>query len=302
MKKKVKIITILLSAFLFCSCSDNGSDIAADIDTSISSASAETASDTDAEFTETRETETSAADSPAPKALDFYSALSLDGKDGLIITGEPLTPDKLEKFQYWLVDLEKDYTSLHDFLKILNIPEITDLCIRAQSLARMFSNEYMWVIDELLKDDRSHKNETVLDASAVGKSEFFVESGRDFDSFAEAYLAVFTKSALDRIFSWYPCFASYNGELWFVSAAMTGDITVVHREYELITNTESEILFREIEYCIEVGEPFVYDQDKKEEYNTYTLDYKFVMTENGWRVDEFPIYSGTLDGYYPGFM
>ncbi len=300
--KKAKIITIVLSAFLFCSCSALGNDFTETMSPLISSTPAETVFDTNADFIETRDAETSAALSPALTATDFYDSLSLDGKEGLIITGEPLTPDKLRKFQYRLVDLEKGYPSLNEFLKTLNISEITDLCIRAQSLTRIFSNEYLWVIDELLKEDRSHKNETLLDASAVGKSAFFVESGRDFESFAEAYLEVFTKSALDRVFFRYTCFASYNDELWFASAAMTGNITIAHREYELITNTESEILFREIEYCVKQGEAVEYDPDKKDEYDIYTLDYKFVMTENGWRADEYPVYDRTLDGQYPGFM
>lgn len=145
--KKAKIITIVLSAFLLCSCSAQGSDFTETMSPLISSTPAETVSDTNAGFMGTQDAGTSAEVSPAPTAADFYDSLSLDGKEGLILTGEPLTPDKLQKFQYWLVDLEKGYPSLNEFLKTLNISEITDLCIRAQSLTRIFSNEYLWVID-----------------------------------------------------------------------------------------------------------------------------------------------------------
>lgn len=309
MKRITKMTAMLLSAILLCSCTSSGiDDPIPTSDSPISAANAEetfvseteTDSLTDSGLTETRDGGTSATASLPQPAPDFYSSLSLDGKKGLVITGEPLNPDELQEYQYRLIDPEEKYWA-SEFVESLNRPEITDLYIRAQSLVKIFSNEYLYVVEELLNEDHTHKNETVLDASAVGKYAYYVETGVKFDSFAEAWLEVFTKSALDRAFSWYNSFVCYNKELWFSSGAMTGDISVVHCEYELITNSESEVFFKQISYCVKSGEePLVYDPEKKDEYRTYPLEYKFVMTENGWRADEFPIYSRTLDGEYPG--
>ncbi len=116
----------------------------------------------------------------------------------------------------------------------------------------------------------------------------YIESGYTYDSFYKAYLDVFVKETADTIFSRYPMFCTYNGELWYMGSSGCGNHWEVYQEYEILNETDTEFEFRRISYNVDNNEDIGhYDPAKKDEYEKEYINFKFVLTKDGWRVEEF---------------
>lgn len=242
------------------------------------------------------ESRTSAVTEEAkPETSSLFTNYVLDGAENLSINGEVLDSAELAEFEYDVLRLEDYKPELSKFLSVSGLTEIAEQCARGYTLLRFFSTENL---SSGILDEQSLETLSQLNIAARSPNRFYA-SGISYDSFINSYLDVFTVDAAERVFSRFPNFCSYKEQLWFADCAMTGNVGDVHEEYELITNSDSEILLRCTVYSVEVGEPPEYDPDKRDSYETYMLDYKFVKTADGWRADEFPIYSRDLDGVFP---
>lgn len=244
-----------------------------------------------------RETENTSEQSVQPvesaTALpDLLTDYSYDDAEGIVITGEPLDPEELIDFAYEPKALDFYYRhSLAEFLETLDMPEIEELCARAGALLGLFSTESF--VDENIFVNQP-RDRARLNASTAGGEACFGEMGVRYDSFCRAYLDVFTRNAANRVFSAYPCFCSYKEQLWALGTALTGDVRILdHREFELIARTDTELFFQCTVFAIKEvnGEPPEYDPEKRDEYLQGSLDFKFIKTDEGWRVDEIPIFS-----------
>ncbi len=120
-------------------------------------------------------------------------------------------------------------------------------------------------------------------------------TGYNYDSFYNAYLEVFTKETLDILFERCPFFYNYNGELWYHPVTSGGHLGIVHYDYELISETGSEIAFNCVFYGYSIDNSELwdfndpgaaYDPAKKDEFVKNVIEYRFVLTENGWRVEK----------------
>ncbi len=235
-----------------------------------------------------------ATEETQPEVSALFTDYLLDGISDISVTGESLSPAEFADFEYAVKDLADYRPALNEFLTELDMPEITEQCARAYTLLRFFSSENL--SGELNMDMKTYLEVPFFQPPIPSR---YYASGIKYDSFVNAYLDVFTVGAAQRVFGRFQFFRSYNDQLWFSDSAMTGDISGVHEEYELITSTDSELLFRCTVFSAEDLETLEYYPEKRDDYITYTLDYKFVKTADGWRAEEFPIYSRTLDGIVP---
>lgn len=261
--KKKKAIALLCALSLLCSCTQ--------------------------ETGGTTEPDSVNAVDPDKSALsEIYTAYSLDGKGGTV-EGEAIPVKDRVKFEYTPADIKNSYSeSLYEFLSELDMPEITELTERAYTLMLLVGTEHFGEFTNIQSTD------AILSFSEYDR---WYCTGIDYESFCDAYLEVFTADAAERLFSAYSFFGSYQGELWMVITAMGANVYLVREEYELISKTEKEIVFRRTDFMEDFtlplyGEP-VYDPEKRDQYIQETFDYKFVQTENGWRAEEFSVNSLT---------
>lgn len=121
--------------------------------------------------------------------------------------------------------------------------------------------------------------------------DLFFETGFTYDSFYNNYLDVFTKETVEKIFEFYPWFLSYNGELWIAGVSGGGDFTMLpHHDYEIVSKTDKEIIIRRTTYhydWVSTEEEYEFDPEKTDLYEKQYLDCKFVLTDDGWRIEEF---------------
>ena len=96
-----------------------------------------------------------------------------------------------------------------------------------------------------------------------------------------------------------PHFVSYNGKLAILNASMGGNVSRsgVDDTYQLLEKTEDKIKFNVIGHYIGDQRENESDDDYNERRET-TFDYvkmypiEMVMTDNGWRVNEFHVTYG----------
>lgn len=227
----------------------------------------------------------SGGDANAPAEDVPIPSMGSESGSGVTVTGEALSPDQLVDF---VLDDEwaKKYVDqwyVGEFLDSLDDPAWKDLYCRALALVRLISTDNLIPADAV-----SARADERAQLRIDGTLGYYMESGYTYESFREAYYAVFTKETADTIFSRYPFFCSYNGEMWFLGTSAGGNVGEVFQEYELIDQTETELAFKRISYSVDIGEPITdYDPAKKDEYNKTEVNFRFVKTEDGWRAAEF---------------
>lgn len=232
------------------------------------------------------------AENPDKSTLsEIYTAYSLDGKGGTV-EGETVPAENRVKFEYSPADIENTNSeSLCEFLTELNMSEIMDLTKRAYALILLLGTENFGDFTNIQPTD------AILSFSEY---DLWYGTGIDYESFCDAYLEVFTASAAKRLFSAYSLFGSYQGELWLVGTSLSGNVYLVREEYELISKTENEIVFQRTDFSEDFHVPLynepVYDPEKRDKYVKEVFYYKFLKTDQGWRVDEFSVGSLTVGG------
>lgn len=205
------------------------------------------------------------------------------------ITGTPLSPERLIDFTY---DTEWAESNVRNgyagaFLDTLD-PEFKELYCRALSLIHSMVNGNIRPTDAIPTG-----NSLRAKLELEGKYGCYLESGYTYESFRNAFYSAFTKETADAVFSRYPFFYSYNGELWYKDIGVGGDVGEIYQEYELTEQTDDALEFKRISYSVGVGEPLVeYDPAQKDEYEITEVEFRFVKTADGWRAEKFLLVSG----------
>ena len=119
----------------------------------------------------------------------------------------------------------------------------------------------------------------------------YFETRYKYSSFYQLYLNVFTEDMVIDLFNHYPFFYNYNDSLWTMETTLSGDISIVHKEYEIVESSSDIIRIQRKKYHVGEGEKIEFIP---ENINKYTVDYDyftFLKTDNGWRISECPITS-----------
>lgn len=206
-----------------------------------------------------------------------------------IIEGTPLTKDKLVDYnleEYHNPD-ESGFQSMKDFLDGLD-------CTYKAELKSLYWRGYLLSFKELSSGTDfvprlDIENRAVLEDEKSNMT--FFETGFTYDSFYGNYTNVFTKETADKILEMYPWFLSYNEELWIMGVSGGGFYTQLpHEEYEVLTQTDKELVIRRTLFFydwVSAGEEYAFDPDKKDLYVKTYSECKFVLTDDGWRIETF---------------
>lgn len=205
------------------------------------------------------------------------------------VEGEPMTKDKLVDYsleEYHNPD-ELGFQSMKDFLDGLD-------CTYKTELKSLYWRAYLLSFKEL-SSGTDFVPRLDIESRATLEDEksnmTFFETGFTYDSFYGNYTNVFTKETADKILEMYPWFLSYNEELWIMGVSRGGNYTQLpHEEYEVLTHTDTELTIQRTLYYydwVSAGEKYVFDPDKKDLYSKGYSECKFVLTEEGWRIETF---------------
>lgn len=285
MKKFCTMICCICAFSMLCACSDNTDNSSEKLNSSINDGAVDN-NETLISRTEEIATDTTEdLDIQSEKTLSFPKA---DSATIIEIDGVPLDPEDFVEFELdyeWEKRCVDTWDNLGSFLDSLDNPEFKDLYCKALALVRLVSTDNLKPADTI--DLKNHASMDRNDPDSQIKGTYF-ESGYTYDSFYKAYFDVFTQETADIVFSRYSAFCSYNGELWYKMLSGTGNPWEVYQEYEILNETDTVFEFRRISYNVDNNEEIgQYDPAKKDEYEKEYINFKFILTTDGWRVEEF---------------
>lgn len=283
MKKIFTAAILLISVMLFAACSNaTGEDNNTDTSTSTSTNQTNTQTESEISTTSTTSEEIVTTEAQTDIQEERY-----DSVNDVYIIGTPLEYEQLEDFtfdyklryDFWECDL------IIDFLNSLDNDEQKELYFKALSLIHLMSDTIGFQVS-----DSVDNNNVYIKCRKNGYNYTFIETGYTFDSLFSVFCEVFTEEAAKKVIDHYPGFYEYNGELWYYIGSSSGNGWEVRREYELVNQTDTVLEFRRISFqddfeVDEAGQD--YDPDKRDKYIKEYIDFKFVLTDDGWRVEKF---------------
>ncbi len=207
----------------------------------------------------------------------------IDLGDGVKVT-QPLL-DKSQYVEFSLDPYLEGYVwgeEEEKFLDSLGIPEIKSLYMRAQKLCNYLSTTDLPWTEVASANERKWHDILRKDGN------FYGETGYTYDSVYNAYLSAFTEETTKEIFKNHD-FLNYNGGFFCQLGAKGGNAWEVHREYELVSRSDTVIEFRRTTFShdIDFKPSMEYDPALRDQYDKEYIDFKFVKTENGWRAEKF---------------
>jgi len=293
--KKATVITVLVSALIVAgtvtvfatSAQKRAKTDSTDPDTSSNTSSTSSADPTlsniPAESNTPIESEPSVSTVTTTSKPTTSKPQPIDLGDG-VVAKEPL----LDKSQYVEFSLElhpEEYFWREEdekFLDSLGLPEIKSLYIRAQTLCSYLSTSDLPISEVNAYSERRWYDILIKN----GKS--YAETGYTYDSVYNAYLSAFTEETTKEIFKNHD-FLNYNDGFFCQMGAKGGNAWEVRREYELVSKSDTVIEFRRTTFShdIDFKPSTEYDPALRDQYAKEYIDFKFVMTENGWRAEKF---------------
>ncbi len=269
--KKINKITAVLCVFaLLCGCSNSaGSSVPSSTTTSSNPTTSSTST-----------TSSTALTSSVFVTSNTSETQGTDVGGGMTLFGAQLDNAELEDFS--LARFTEDYMfgeAEKEFLNTFDNAEIKDLYMNAQTLCYLLC----YIKPPLKVYDNGRKRARIeIDGNT------YEESGYTYESFKDAYLNVFTAETTEKIFQNHG-FLNYNGALFYMDGAKGGNAWEVHREYELVSKSDSVIEFKRVMFShdIDFKPSQEYDPALRDEYTAETVDFKLVMTDNGWRAEKF---------------
>jgi len=223
----------------------------------------------------------------------------------LKLTGTPLSESELVDFDYekalnsYRGKLSED-EGLTAILESIGKPELTDAYYRARTLADMTARVMgvpFYVLDKAATSPDRASIEFLTEVSSTRY--IFTETGYRYDSFADTLREVFGNEGAEVLLKRY-CHSmgmiyDYNGELYICTMGYPESMYHVHTEYELIKNTDSEVVFNSI--CYHLPDDYYddrftdwttpeYDPAKKDEYYTTKIVNRFVKSDGKWTAQE----------------
>lgn len=211
----------------------------------------------------------------------------VDIGNGMTLTGTPLDHSELEEFIYPPFEFilsEED----ENFFDGLEIPNLKEQYERAAVMITCLSTSELPRGASFRETERTSAGISVENIDPNGLGQTYYEWGYTYESFYNAFLSAFTEDALEEIFDEYDFFLNYDGELFCAETASGGNAWVgggveLHHEFELISKSDTAVELRRYGWWDEKNRSLEYDPALRDEYEEYFTDFKFVMTENGWR-------------------
>ncbi|MBD5129254.1 MAG: hypothetical protein HDT43_04955 [Ruminococcaceae bacterium] len=205
------------------------------------------------------------------------------------LTGTPLDSSELEEFSVE-THLGDGYLTEEDeeFIDSLEIPELKNLCRRALCLTQYSLSTCN--VPHTSAVTANNRKVPYIELEKDGWSIQYYETGYTYESFYNEYLRAFTKETIEEMFKEYDVFLDYNGELFCSDGARGGWLGEVHREYELNLKTDTAVEFRILTFHSDSdGNPAPeYIPEYRDKYGLGITEFKFVLTENGWRTASIP--------------
>ena len=236
---------------------------------------------------------------------------SFEIKNVLEVTGTPLPESELADFTYEeiLDNYRKILTEdaeLTAVLKQINNPDFTERYYRARTLADMLEFVEGAKIKPFDRVWMDYESATVMSAG-TSSTLVFNESGYTFESFKAAFYDVFGGDSAVKLLKRYSRFREYNGGLYYVECKPNMEILLVHTDYELKTNTDSEIVFDTVCYwtdwdkialdCTSAPGKPEFDPAKIDEYTITRISNRFIKENGKWKAEEVYMSDGVSSAW-----
>lgn len=233
--------------------------------------------------------------SEADLSYDYYTfkikdnAAAEEVSEKFKLTGTPLDSGSLKKFSYETLyeSTKAELTANEPLMNVLielDNPEISEKLYRGTALTKAFVNKNL-----------SERENLEYPARIETESGTFYEKGVTYDSFYSAICDVFTESSVRQMLDNMPFFINYNNELHQQSIGISRDTTIVHTEYEIVKNDDTEVEFDTVNYCVELDSGIKeYDESKRDEYIIKRLPNRFIKADDGFRAIEIAGFYGDI--------
>ncbi|MBD5130146.1 MAG: hypothetical protein HDT43_09505 [Ruminococcaceae bacterium] len=218
--------------------------------------------------------------------------------------GTPLPESELEEFNYEKAlesEKEKFSEELTSALAEIGKPELTEAYTKAKTLAELTQWTDLLVTDAVKeKGDRAYITLTSPSVDPIYPDDvcYMYETGYRYDSFCRAFREVFGEDSADNMLRLARYgFCDYDGQLYCQKPSTPIDVWgLVHIDYEVVTNTDSEVVFNTVCYFDdadewlknEVREP--YDPANKDTYinregkrSVGTQTNRMIKTDGVWK-------------------
>ena len=203
-----------------------------------------------------------------PESLSEFSADSL------------LTQQYLEWAKLWSDTHDNNYEryKVGEFLDSLGVDGLKELYFKGYFL------NSITVTDDLPTANGGVGNARITVPVADRTYKYF-PTGYTYESFRKAWLEVFTEEWANTLLNQHAeVYCKYGDELYCQPTAAGGDLTLVHIDYLLQTQTDDEIVFLSKCYHVKLGEDPVYDEMQNDKYTVSYNKYRIVRTNDGWRI------------------
>lgn len=240
------------------------------------------------------------------------ASVSFDIKNVLEVTGTPLPESELADFTYEEIldnyrKILAENKELTAVLKQINKPDFTERYYRARTLADMLEfveGAKIIPFDRVWMD---YESATVMSAG-TSSTLVFNESGYTFESFRAAFHDVFDDDSAEKLLKRFSRFGEYNGGLYYVECKPNVEILLVHTDYELKTNTGSEIVFDTVCYWTDYSDlPLTnwstertkpeFDPAKIDKYTITRITNRFVKENGKWKAAEVYMADGVSSAW-----
>ena len=216
-----------------------------------------------------------------------------------LVCGEVKPAEELVEFNsYNSIEEEWDTFGAGKFLDDLGIPELKKLYYSGKFIASMPVSFFIPYADGYngMTYFRGAGDHYESDAAAIkvpfgntGNKATFYASGFTCDSFLAAFPKIFTEEWKPVMLNNFHYFIKYGEELYYAYGEVGGNLAHLYTEYELVKQTDNEIIFNAIAYDLDWRESLetpeaVYDPAKKDDYLKAYQVFRFVKTADGWRI------------------
>ncbi len=174
------------------------------------------------------------------------------------------------------------------FIDSLGVPGLKELYYKAYAL------------DRILVTDNFTDLDCYKCSGAVVKKPYppdpdykqpFASTGITYESFHEAYSEIFTKDMALNLLNNFNYFLRYGDELYIVEVSAGGDLSRVHEEYELVRQTEDEIVFRKVHFRVKEGtSDLTYHPELRDTYEKTYITFRFIRENGVWKIAYAPEY------------
>lgn len=240
--------------------------------------------------------------SPVEPPVLSEPAVNYDMAD-IEVTGTPYDSSELNKFSVdsyiekylgWEAEWseksgqENKVVNTGLFIDSLGVPGLKELYYKAYAL------------DRILVTDNFTDLDCYKCSGAVVKKPYppdpdykqpFASTGITYESFHEAYFETFTKDMALNLLNNFNNFLRYGDELYIVEVSTGGDLSRVHEEYELVRQTEDEIVFRKVHFRVKEGtSDLTYHPELRDTYEKTYTTFRFVRENGVWKIAYAPEY------------